>query len=242
MRNVPGIEDHIDDVDSKSPNVSLISNKVIPDHCAQLLTDSNLVPIFTKTYRKRVIKHKLPPEFKDLRVEYNLSNDGRLFGDLTGLLKEILAQYNDFCNFTITRNFLNRNNSRKHNSNYWTGKLVCQRKECPVKATLLIISKEDTVMSVEITGKINHDTSIKSADQLRGKKREDIKREFQENPNKPPSKLYKSGLAKLKPDIYASGNRKYLGTSPNVLKKVKQEALGENHQFLPILEHLCKIT
>ena len=67
LRNVPGIEDHIDDVDSKSPNVSLISNKVIPDHCAKILTDSNLVPIFTKTYRKGVIKHKLPPEYKDTR-------------------------------------------------------------------------------------------------------------------------------------------------------------------------------
>ena len=81
LSNVPGIEVHVDEVNSKSPNVSLISSEVIPDHCANLLTDRKLVPIFTEKYRKGAIEHRLSPEFKNYVLSTTLAMMDALLED-----------------------------------------------------------------------------------------------------------------------------------------------------------------
>ena len=170
------------------------------------------------------INHKLEDGWK-LKLVSGTIEIGAYFRD-------IVKQYNKYCNFIVIYNHFRKQGSGRPGSCFWKGKMRCKHALCSCKVDLAIISETDGILKINFTGSISHDLCKRKSDHLKGVDRQSLQRRLFDSPSTPTSNVYREHLEGLDGDVFASGNRGNLGTSPAVVQQARNETKSKRTETL----------
>ena len=204
----------------------------ISQHTNESLAGCNLPKsrVINKIVEGLTHKVKLPLQWVALPIlpkkEY------RMFGgDFIMLCLECVRKVNSLCSFSITSNYVKKDDSRKKSSNFFTGKGRCKMEGCPCKFIAVQKSKNDTHMTIEFVGNIIHDITKPTARQIRGKERKKEKEKYLTNLKLNPTDVFREKLHLVPPISFACGNRDGAEISKKTHQNIKCEAIRGINSF-----------
>ena len=213
-------------------------NEILDDETIQAISRSNTtLHDFQKDLQLETIKATLPMDWQLLipfRKKEALGDSeikslpsSKPLPDANNMIVDVISKFSKYCVWRLGYQHTQLFGTRKTNSPFFTGKANCKFAGCPHSVEYHIPSCKSDYMVLSFSGKIFHKKGSLAARRIRGDKRSNLKRHFQDDRSALPSEKRREDLIKIDPEAFASGNLTGAATSNETCQQIASTARKE---------------